>query len=101
MIFKCFNKINRIHNSNSLVKKKKIDLLELELSELKNIVSNCDTKQYVTCCICMMRPNNYANIACGHMCVCLECSERLDEKCPMCRKQGLFIKVINSGFVGE
>lgn len=49
----------------------------------------------------MMIPNNYANIACGHMCVCLECSERLDEKCPICRTQGLFIKVINSGFVGE
>lgn len=46
------------------------------------------------CCICFDKPKQYANIACGHKCLCEDCSKVPMDTCPMCRtKVQKFIKI--------
>lgn len=37
-----------------------------------------------TCCICYTNAKDHAVVPCFHMCVCIECSRRI-QQCPMCR----------------
>ena len=46
------------------------------------------------CVVCMSQPKDCVNITCHHMCVCQNCAVNLDNKCPMCRSVGVFLKVI-------
>jgi hypothetical protein len=48
------------------------------------------------CCVCMANVRTHINTKCGHMSVCETCSYHLEEKCPICRTNGNFIKVIVS-----
>tara|TARA_R110002072_G_scaffold240354_1_gene398851 strand:+ start:61 stop:558 length:498 start_codon:yes stop_codon:yes gene_type:complete len=48
------------------------------------------------CCVCMTNARTHINIQCGHMSVCETCSYHIREKCPICRANGNFIKVIVS-----
>ena len=36
---------------------------------------------------------NYINISCGHLSVCKDCSQKIEKKCPLCKKDGKFIRV--------
>jgi hypothetical protein len=36
------------------------------------------------CNVCMTNVKNYACIPCGHLCICGECSIKIDDKCPLC-----------------
>jgi hypothetical protein len=38
-----------------------------------------------TCVICLENSSNIIFQMCGHMCTCCECSEKLDNTCPICR----------------
>ena len=46
------------------------------------------------CCICMTQPKNHVYINCGHLCICGNCAQKWKNECPMCRREGLYIKVI-------
>ena len=46
------------------------------------------------CVICMTNPRECAYVNCGHVCACIECCERMDLQCPICRQNGNFIKLI-------
>ncbi len=48
------------------------------------------------CCICNEHPRTFVNIVCGHMCSCENCTNRLNNTCPICRTEGTFIRVIRS-----
>ena len=48
------------------------------------------------CCICQEQPRTFVNISCGHMCACINCVDRLNNTCPICRTEGTFIRVIRS-----
>ena len=37
------------------------------------------------CCICMDRASNMVLVPCGHLCVCQECSQHAQRRCPICR----------------
>ena len=38
------------------------------------------------CVVCMMEELNVCLYPCGHLCLCVTCSNRLmDQKCPLCR----------------
>jgi len=40
-----------------------------------------------TCCTCLNTTAAYIFVPCGHLCICYECQEQLqDHKCPLCRK---------------
>jgi len=39
------------------------------------------------CNVCMINVKNYACIPCGHLCICGECSNKIDEKCPICNNK--------------
>jgi TRAP-type mannitol/chloroaromatic compound transport system substrate-binding protein len=71
---------------------KTIDNLKKQIEELKE-----KTQAHTnTCCVCLTETSNYANSKCGHLCVCETCSYHLDDKCPICRADGVFIKIICS-----
>lgn len=42
------------------------------------------------CSVCLEKRSDTA-VSCGHVCVCIDCSVRLD-KCPVCRKPGVAFK---------
>ena len=48
------------------------------------------------CCICMENPREMVYINCGHLCACLKCERRVDDKCPICRTASRAIRVIYS-----
>lgn len=48
------------------------------------------------CCICMEAPREMVYINCGHLCACVKCEERIDNKCPICRVSSRAIRVIYS-----
>ena len=70
----------------------KISNLEKEVEDLKN--RQPISLQKSTCCVCLDEIPSHANKECGHLCVCEVCSYHLDDKCPICRTNGKFIKII-------
>ena len=48
------------------------------------------------CCICMENPREMVYINCGHLCACVKCERRIDDKCPICRTASRAIRVIYS-----
>jgi hypothetical protein len=47
------------------------------------------------CSVCIQNESNTVYVECGHMVCCMSCATKLD-KCPICRKQGHWIKVFTS-----
>jgi hypothetical protein len=39
------------------------------------------------CNICFMNKKNYACVPCGHLCMCGDCANKVDTKCPMCNAE--------------
>ena len=37
------------------------------------------------CVICMDGAKEYACVPCGHLCLCVQCKDRFDYQCPLCR----------------
>ena len=48
------------------------------------------------CCICMENPREMVYINCGHLCACVKCERRIDDKCPICRTASRAIRIIYS-----
>jgi hypothetical protein len=69
-----------------------------EIADLSNqlVLLEETTTPEKLCSICLTRPRNYANIKCGHLCSCDHCVSHLENKCPICRQNGQFIKIIVS-----
>ena len=84
--------INTIQNNKNTIQsmQTKIDDLNRQLAEF-HVSSDTTT----LCCVCLVEPRNYANIECGHICVCSNCVYKLDNKCPVCRQEGRYIKIIS------
>ena len=38
------------------------------------------------CVVCLHRPLDVVLEPCGHLCLCRGCSDRIKERCPICRK---------------
>ena len=47
------------------------------------------------CSICMTNNRDCVYLTCGHYCACIECCEKMDLRCPICRQDGPFMKVIH------
>lgn len=67
----------------------------LRAQETATRVSECTTSPENICSICMTNPRECAYVNCGHVCACIECCERMGNKCPICRQNGNFIKLIS------
>lgn len=39
-----------------------------------------------TCVVCLLEPATQCVIPCGHYCLCLTCSNRIEDSCPLCRQ---------------
>lgn len=39
------------------------------------------------CVACLLERATHALIPCGHHCVCVECKDRIAERCPLCRQE--------------
>lgn len=84
---------------------KKIDELKDQINILKNnICLPLATRRFTQdeicgiseqqCCVCMDKPKNHAFTGCGHMCVCGDCVDRCFNKCPLCRTEGSYMRII-------
>ena len=74
---------------------KKIADQEEEIKTLAEICKDSLNEEN-TCNICFTRAKTHINTLCGHKAVCLSCSEKLENKCPICRCNGNFIRVIST-----
>lgn len=45
------------------------------------------------CCVCMTKKKDHAFTGCGHMCVCGDCVDRCENKCPLCRTEGNYMRI--------
>jgi len=57
-----------------------------ELRRVKARGENADT---AACTVCLENPREVVLTACGHVCLCTTCAERIryrDNRCPVCRK---------------
>ena len=87
----CHNKMSdEIYRLN-----KKITEQEEEIKTLAEICKD-SLNQENTCNICFTRAKTHINTFCGHKAVCYSCSEKLENKCPICRCNGNFIRVIST-----
>lgn len=97
---KLFNRVNDLENEVQELKNTKMcnHNLRQENQQLRCQVVDFQEKttQDNICCVCMTNARTHINIQCGHMSVCETCSYHLEEKCPICRTNGNFIKVIVS-----
>lgn len=39
------------------------------------------------CLVCYQNPREIILLPCGHVCLCLDCSERINDLCPVCRAE--------------
>ena len=48
------------------------------------------------CCVCLINVKKYACIPCGHLCLCGQCSIKIEKKCPICKNESTdIIKIYN------
>lgn len=96
------NEFNLAYNSYMELKKNYTSLNKTSIRKINNLkfkIEELENKTQLninTCCVCLSETSNYANINCGHLCVCKTCHYNLNNKCPICRTEGLFIKIICS-----
>ena len=78
---------------------RQVVILQDQIAELKEKVIHSEQTTPVSehiCCVCLNEETTHANRNCGHMCVCETCSYHLEDKCPICRTEGQFMKIIKS-----
>lgn len=90
--------LEKENNKHIINLKNKINKLEHDIVTLQKRLNAHQTTISVEqqCCVCMIQPKNHANTTCGHMSVCEYCSNRLDNKCPICKQDGIFIRIYSS-----
>ena len=92
-----YNELRKNYTDLNKTYTKKITQLKNQIKELENKeLENKTQLSSNTCCVCLTETSNHANSKCGHLCVCEICSYHLDDKCPICRADGPFIKIICS-----
>ena len=79
---------------NKLMQKSSEKICELETTI--SIMEKERDEEQQKCCVCLTEIPDRANVNCGHLCVCEVCSYHLNDKCPICRTEGPFMKIIKS-----
>ena len=59
---------------------------DINNEEKKNLKQHVNVNRN-ECIICMDRLQDHACIPCGHQCLCQQCKDKIDDKCPVCRKK--------------
>lgn len=72
------------------------EMLEIQLSEddqeikVKNRSTSpveLASNKIEECNICFINKKNYACVPCGHLCMCGDCANKVDSKCPICNTE--------------
>ena len=69
---------------------------EIIVVNKKRCSSPCElaTEPDTECNICYINKKKYACVPCGHLCMCGECANRINDSCPMCKtKISTIIKI--------
>lgn len=95
------NNYDRLNDNSNMISyyERQVVILQDQIADLKDKLIEAETPDPVCeniCCVCLNEATTHANRNCGHMCVCEGCSYQLDDKCPICRTQGQFMKIIKS-----
>lgn len=48
------------------------------------------------CSVCMDEEKDHAFVVCGHLCVCRNCAQQCNGKCPICRSNSNYMRIIIS-----
>ena len=73
--------------------KRRLELLRAQVEEQRNNNTNVTQE---TCVVCLENPRGTVLIPCGHVCMCLVCSDGITQ-CPVCRTEvNRIIKTYNS-----
>eukprot|EP01084_Bolivina_argentea_P119940 212639_1 len=67
-------------------KDSKIDVNE----ERKNDVNDNSNNE---CVICLEKNREFICVPCGHLCLCKECKDLINQKCPICRAKSTVMKI--------
>lgn len=92
---------NRYNDNNNMINyyERQVVILQDQITELKQKVIDAETARPMSenvCCVCMSEETTHAGRKCGHMCVCETCSYHLEDRCPICRAETEFMKIIKS-----
>jgi len=53
-----------------------------DAADIRNATSDVDLR---LCVVCLNNPREVILLPCGHVVVCVDCMERLNGTCPLCR----------------
>eukprot|EP01084_Bolivina_argentea_P319541 554236_1 len=56
---------------------------------------NITTDKDKECVVCMHNIKDHICVPCGHMCLCKDCKNMIDGKCPMCQAQCTIVRVFS------
>ena len=96
-----YNNYNILNDNSNMISyyERQVVILQDQIAELKQKVLDAEKSSPVSeniCCVCMIKHTTHAGRQCGHMCVCETCSYHLEDKCPICRAETEFMKIIKS-----
>lgn len=57
------------------------------MKKRSNSICEQSTDENTQCNICLTNKKNYACIPCGHLCMCGDCANQIDDKCPICKNK--------------
>eukprot|EP01084_Bolivina_argentea_P069170 125910_1 len=61
-----------------------------------NHITNTNKDIMDRCTICMENIRQYACIPCGHLCLCQNCNELINDRCPICNTKCKVVKIFKS-----
>lgn len=91
--FKSYLRIKKWFNQRKIkneIERMRRTRMEKKLSEtqtIKTTASNDNTISNFNCVICLSNPRELILFDCGHVCLCMDCLEKLSfPNCPVCRQ---------------
>lgn len=70
-----------------------LKVIQKKIGRLNSIVQE-KILEYESCKICFTKDLNCILLPCGHRCCCIDCSQNINNKCPICRKSIIKVQKI-------
>lgn len=87
---KSYLRIKNLFNQRKIkneIEKMRQKRLEKKLSETQPLETSDSTVSNFNCVICLSKPRELILFDCGHVCLCMDCLEKLSSPiCPVCRQ---------------
>lgn len=80
-------KLSSLLNDFLKIIKKIIKINKKTITSRINLDTSITNKKIPeSCCVCFDRPKTHVFVPCGHLCICSDCSSKLNsDNCPICQ----------------